>query len=431
MPNIVTNKLRINNAKNFLDSISLSGGNSLYMFLSKPNAWQDDTVPDPLDIKETYSKIWDEMISLKRILPTNISNVVRRIDWEFEGVYAEYDHDDNNLMSKNFYVLNSNFDVYKCIDNANGSVSRIMPSGKNFNIITLSDGYKWKFLYSISTGDQIKFLTKYWMPVLKDVSVSANAKDGGIEHIKIYNGGLDYSTYANVAIKGDGTGAKIKPKTSLGVIYDFTYEDVGTGYRYANAYISDPTFSGKYANIKAIINPQGGHGYDPVYELGSNYLMINVKTDYNEGYGDFPAGFTFRQLGLVKNPKSTTGFVATDSTLGALNGISLSNISGTFSQNEYIEGTVSMANAYVVSSNVVSSNGYVKYIQSFGVTTNFDSFIKGENIIGKTSGATASVSNLLYSEVVPNTGDIFYIENRTPITRSSSQTDNLHLVIEF
>jgi hypothetical protein len=250
-----------------------------------------------------------------------------------------------------------------------------MPSGKNLNIVTLSDGYKWKYLYSISTGDQLRFLTKYWMPVLKDILVVANAKDGGIEHIKIYNGGLDYSIYANVAFTGDGTGAKIKPKTSLGVIYDFTYENVGTGYRYANAYISDPTSSGKYANIKAIINPQGGHGYDPVYELGSNYLMINVKTDYNEGYGDFPAGFTFRQLGIVKNPKATSGFVATDSTLGALNGVSLSNISGTFSQNEYIEGTLSMANAYVVSTNVVSGHGYVKYIHSFGVTTNFDTFI--------------------------------------------------------
>jgi len=82
MPNIITNKLKLNNAKNFIDSVSLDSGNSLYMFLAKPNIWNDETVPAPLDIQETNSKIWDEMISLKRILPSSIANVVRRVDWE-------------------------------------------------------------------------------------------------------------------------------------------------------------------------------------------------------------------------------------------------------------------------------------------------------------------------------------------------------------
>jgi hypothetical protein len=63
--------------------------------------------------------------------------------------------------------------------------------------------------------------------------------------------------------------------------------------------------------------------------------------------------------------------------------------------------------------------------------TNFNNFIPGEVVIGKTSGTTAVVSNLLYPEVLKNEGSIFYIENRTPITRSKDQTDNLHLVIEF
>jgi len=32
---------------------------------------------------------------------------------------------------------------------------------------------------------------------------------------------------------------------------------------------------------------------------------------------------------------------------------------------------------------------------------------------------------------MPNKGDLYYIEHRTPVIRSTNQTDNLHLVIEF
>ena len=159
--------------------------------------------------------------------------------------------------------------------------------------------------------------------------------------------------------------------------------------------------------------------------------MINVRTNYNEGYGDFPGGFTFRQLGIIKNPVNRDGLVAANTTLNALTSINLSNVNGTFSNNEFVEGTVSLANVFLVTSNVISGNGYGKYLQSFGLTSNFTTFTKNERIIGRTSGATATVANVINSEVIPNRGDILYIENRVPITRSQSQTDNLHLVIEF
>ena len=431
MPTIITNKLKLNNAKNFIDSVSLDSGNSLYMFLAKPSIWNDDIVLEPTDVQETNSKIWDEMISIKRILPSSIANVVKRVDWEIGEYYDEYNPEDPDLFSKNFYVLNSQFDVYKCIDNNFRAPSTISPTGRFVNIITLADGYRWKYMYSISTGEQTKFLTRYWMPVFKNTLVAANAKDGGIEHIKIFNGGADYSAYSNVNIIGDGQNAIIRPKINLGVIYDFVYENVGVNFRYANAYIVDSQASGKYANIKAIINPQGGHGFDPVSELNANYVMINVRTNYNEGYGDFPGGFTFRQLGIIKNPVNRDGLVAANTTLNALTSINLSNVNGTFSNNEFVEGTVSLANVFLVTSNVISGNGYGKYLQSFGLTSNFTTFTKNERIIGRTSGATATVANVINSEVIPNRGDILYIENRVPITRSQSQTDNLHLVIEF
>jgi hypothetical protein len=433
MSNIITKNFKINNAKAFKENYAnVSYGNSLYMFLARPNPWNNDSIPpDPTDDLENYAKTWDEIISLKRVLLTDIANVVKRRDWKYGIIYDTYDHEDKLLLEKNFYVLNSDKLVYKCIDNGQGRASLIEPTGTSPYIFTTSDGYKWKYLYTINQANQLKFLTDNWMPVFKDDTVASNAIDGGIEHIKIINGGTDYSVFSNVIIAGDGANANISIRSSLGVISGFSYNNTGTGYRYANSYIVDPRSSGKYANIKAIVSPTGGHGYDPVTELGAYYVMINSKTSFNEGFGDFPQGFTYRKLGLIKNPIDKNNILASDITLLGLPGANISNVIGTFLPNENIEGANSSANVYLVSSNVTSGNGYIRYIQSFETTNNWKSFIIGETIIGKKSGTTAKISNVLYSEIKQDKGEIIYIENRTPITRAIDQTDNLHLVIEF
>ena len=432
MPNIITKKFKIVNAQNFLNAFSTTGNDTLYLFLSKPSPWNaTEDVPTPIDSLELEPNSWDNIVSLKRIIPTNMVNVVKRINWEAQTVYAEYSHDDENLLDKNFYVINTDFDVYKCIDNNNGAVSTIQPSGKSLNIFKTSDNYKWKYLYTVSTSDKLKFLTSNWMPVRVNEEVASVANGGAIENVKIFNGGTNYSVYTKVIITGDGTSADIAARQNLGVVYDFAYTNIGSGYRFASAVLQDPEQSGSAGNVKAIISPYEGHGFNPVQELGAHFVMLNVKSEYNEGYGDFPAGFTFRQLGLVRNPKSSNGVTANAATLGGLEGITIRSVNGSFTNNEFIEGQTSKANAYVVTSNVVSGNGYLKYIQSFDLTSNYKQFSIGETVLGKTSGASAVVANTLIPEVSKNTGDIIYLENKSPLTRLVDQTDNLHLVLEF
>jgi hypothetical protein len=432
MSNIITNQLKINNSKNFLDSITLSSGNSLYMFFGKPNNWKDDSnIPAPKDNQDNVTEIWDDMVSLKRILPENVIHVVKRINWVVDTIYDEYTNLDDALFEKPFYVLNSELNVYKCISNNNGRSSTIEPTGRNFDIITLADKYRWKYLYNISIGNKLKFLTNNWMPVLTDEDVAANSNKGSIEQIKILNGGIGYSALSTVSINGDGQDVEITPKLDLGVIYDFNYTNIGTNYRHATGVINDSTGSGKYANIQIIVSPINGHGYDPVTELGSHSLMFNSKTDYNEGFGDFPGNFSYRKIGIIKNPIDVYNNIANAATLSSLSGINLQSVNGTFTQNEFIEGRTSFANAYVVTANITAGNGYIKFVRSFDLTSNYTNFDTEEYIIGKTSGATAKVVSSLEPEVMRNKGDLYYIEHRTPVIRSTNQTDNLHLVIEF
>jgi len=431
MPNLITQKFKINNAKDFVQNLT-AANTSLYAFLSRPSRWSDETSPPiPHENVSDISSVWDEMVSLKRINSTDVINVVRRVNWETGTVYAQYDHEDVNLFSKNFYVLNSALNVYKCIDNNGGNRSTVEPTGTSLSVFQTADSYRWKYLYTINSSQELKFLTTNWMPVVSNELVVNAAQDGAIDKIIINNGGLNYSAFTRVGIEGDGTGANISAYTTLGVVFDFSYNNKGAKYRHANVFLIDQQQSGLYGNIRAVIGPLGGHGFDPIEELGSKYVMLTARTEYNEGTGDFPGAFTYRQIGVVRNPITTQNTIATVSTLSAMHGIRLSNVNGTFVRNEFVQGLTSLANAYTVSANVVTGNGYIKYIQSYNLTSNFKPFSINETVIGKTSGATAVVSNLLYREVLQDTGDIIYLENRTPISRTSAQTDNLHLVIEF
>ena len=436
MPSKITNTFKLVNANSFKETYNPSSSNYLYVFFARPNPWTTADEPYiPEDTQQSLSTLWDEIVSLKKVNYDDISHVIPRINWSKNTTYTEYDNQDPDLLGKNFYVINSELNVYKCIDNFNSSVSVIEPTGKSLSIFRTADGYKWKYLYSISTSDRLKFLTSNWMPVSVDSIVSSNAIDGAIENIKINNGGIDYSINARVEILGDGLSANITTKQSLGVIYDFFYNNVGTGYRFANAFISDPNNSkSRGANIRAVISPVGGHGYNPVAELGAHYLMINLKTEYNEGFGDFPGSFSYRKIGLVKNPKSYSGSVANSLTLNGLEGLQINAVNGVFNIGEYIEGLTSKTNAWAVAANTTffgNTSGNIRYMQTHYLTSNFKDFAIGERVIGITSGAIATVSNYLQPEVMKDSGDILYIENRDPITRTRDQSDNLHLVLEF
>ena len=170
---------------------------------------------------------------------------------------------------------------------------------------------------------------------------------------------------------------------------------------------------------------------DPVFELGAKYVMINSKIEYDEGFGDIPPEISFRRLGLVKNPIQREGYVANSTTLSALKEVTINSASDNFIPGEFVIGLASGANASVIVSNVVDGNGYIRYVQSDGLTSNFRPFTVGETIIGSVSGETANIVLSISPEVNHDSGSIIYVENRTPITRSIDQAENLHIVIEF
>jgi len=373
-------------------------------------------------------KYWDEIISLKRIPNTGLKLVVPRYTWTANTAYRIYNSEDTTLIGNAFYVVNSANNVFKCISN-NTSVSTVEPTLTTNYVEQYADGYKWKYLYTIESADQI-FLTTNYMPVDSEVSVVETAVDGSIDHYIVKNTGSNYVTNSTitVTITGDGTGATATANVVNNVIDKINITNAGTGYRFANVTISD-TAGGTGAQVNAVIGPQGGHGYDPKTELGAFYVMAYSSIPYAE---DNFIPHNFRRIGLIKNPiLRSANTVATASTINGNYSLNLSSNSAvSFVNDEYVTGNITGANAYLIY--VSSDNKYLRYIQSQDATSNSKIFQVGERITGSVSGATGIVSTLNNPSIYHDKGEVFFVENIYPaITRNVSQTESFNLVIKF
>ena len=221
---------------------ALSGRTNFFYFMGGVNG-ATPTAPDNSYKYELSSR--NSMISAKKISIADISLVVPIINWTSNIVYDFYDDDytaypaysgATALVNAKFYVLTSDFNVYKCLNNNGNVVSTVMPTGTSTTRFTTSDGYIWKFMYNIPLASINKFLNNLVMPV--QVAVNEQFYSSGkVISTVINNGGTGYTT-ANLTIVGDGTGALATAVIVGGSITNVVFTNHGTGYTYAKCNIA-------------------------------------------------------------------------------------------------------------------------------------------------------------------------------------------------
>ena len=478
MAAIITEKFRLHNAKEFKQSATETG-NAMYMFIGRPIAWSDDNnPPTPVDSLNDEYDAYANMTALKKVSSTDVSHAIIRRDWTSGTKYDEYRHNytssnkstsnASTLWASTFHVVTSDYNVYKVISNNNGADSTVMPTGTSTNILTTGDGYKWKFMYSISASDVIKFVTSDFIPVktigakagvegdVGGLGVAASddnsaqwdvengATDGTIEHARVTAGGSSYGSDGNynVAVSGDGASGQLQVTVSSGAITAVTVNAVGSGYSVAsitNSLLQTATSSsGTGASFDVIISPKNGHGSDPVEELGGNYVIVNSRLEYAEGSGDFPTDNDFRQIGLIVNPTNAGGnTLSSATTLSALNRITLQSGAAMPAVDATIASAASItsgtATGKVVS--VDSTNRYVYFLPSVDSVGNFNAFANSNGVfVGSTQKGTINASggvSAAYPEVQRNSGDIVYLENRGAVARAADQIEDIKLIIEM
>ena len=97
MAAILTDQLRILNAKDFVASVA-STSNSFYSFVGLPNPtdvdeFWDSSPPDPRDSFNEENNYWDTMIALKKIDADDVKQVIRKITWRSGTTYDMYRND--------------------------------------------------------------------------------------------------------------------------------------------------------------------------------------------------------------------------------------------------------------------------------------------------------------------------------------------------
>ena len=488
MAAIITEKFRVHNARQFKEDFGESAS-STYVFIGRSNPWAVDTSP-PTPVNGTSEEVdaWSDMTALKKVGSADVSHGLTRYDWTSGVKYDEYAHDISatntssatsatSLYASRFYVMTDEYHVYKCLRtgrDASGATvnSTVKPTGTSATaLVETSDtgaasgrGYLWKYMYTVTASDTIKFVTNDFIPVKtigaqteifpfgasspsddgsSQWDVENSAVNGGVHHAVVTAGGSGYTngTYNEVPVVGNGTGGKASVVISGGSVTHVTFMGTdaafGSGYTQAEIRIATTTTNlngigtGSGATVKVILSPQVGHGADPVSELGGNHVIVNSRLEFGEGSGDFPTDNDFRRIGLIQDPFSTGTTVATASSLAAYSKMTVSDASD-LSVDDIIRSSGTDA-AGVANSRIVSITGnVVSHLPIADTAGGFTNFAAGNDVyLGSSDKGSVSSVNAGFPEVVKHSGEIMYIENRGAVTRAADQIEDIKLIIEM
>jgi len=424
---------------------------TIYCFLSKAGPWPDDTNPPiPTQDQRSIKNMYKNMFVMKQINSNNITPVIPKVNWA-SGITYDYYRDDidmfsvdqNNIPMYNFYVINKYDQVFKCLWNANGNASTVEPYfepgtyGTN-NIFQGSDGYKWKFMFSVDFGLKSTFMDNSWIPLPVGVFAIGAENElvscGDIEVINVTNGGSGYdpaNSQITISITGDGTGATATPvvNTASGIITDIVVTNIGQNYTYANVTISSAVGSGAVAI--APVSPIGGHGSDPTSELGAVYDMLVCEFNGTEN-GNIPGNVNdniqFHQIGLLVNPSDATSNPnpASGEIYPLTTDLVVAPGFGSYLFDEMIyQGDV---NNPTFSATVLhfEYETNVLYLININGTPTINA-----PVFSTVSGTTRTLLTYSTPNVIPYSGYIYYVENRTGVQRSVDGIEQFKLILSY
>ncbi len=258
-----------------------------------------------------------------------------------------------------------------------------------------------------------------WEPALAGAAIPADA-DG-------------YSIGPAVTITGDGHGANVRTTNSVsGVIGDVVV--VAGGNNYGNAVATLSSNGGSSGAISPIIGPRGGHGDDATEELGGFFVMVNSRLEYGES-GNFTTNNDFRKIGLLAQPNYANGDVSTATIVDQAVTFTIQTWNSTaFAEDELVTGSLSGATGKVIDFKSNTTIRLVDVTMGSNTTAGYDgitgSFQANETITAP-SGAQANTASVVGGDLEKFSGDVLYIENRSPVTRADDQIEDVKLIIEF
>ena len=216
-----------------------------------------------------------------------------------------------------------------------------------------------------------------------------------------------YEITPSVLVVGGGqnfVGRALVNAAASNSIYKVEINDRGLGYRYASATVSGNTGgTTNTAVLSVVISPKGGHGYDPIRELGAKYLCLTTTFDTTdtEASGKMLDTNQFRSIGVVVDPTFANVQLTYTSSTG----------------NFAIGETITQSNTGAVGTLVRRTSTTLTLTDVVG------SFLVGNlstnYITGDTTSVTAEVTAVRNNGSDPLAGEIVYANATTKLNISS------------
>lgn len=302
---------------------------------------------------------------------------------------------------KNMYIYFSDVGGGKIYNVSN---SRVDVGLSEENIVTLT----------IYTADDVSVLSGESCRVYPKVSVTA---------------GSTTTSIAYATLDADGTPNGI-------VLFDR-----GEGYTYAEAELALPptlVSNSGLVQLRAIVSPRNGHGYDPIKELSMSTIMI-VTNFTNENFSEIPSSGTYTKLGLVKNISFANNIypVTFDNrmviTCASINindpNIQVGSIVYQTINNEYVSGVIHEIDGnvlYVVEYDGPHQEQFI--VAPLRIKQTEDSVTYTEVTI---NSITINETNGQNNNYVSGTGELLHFVDFDSIERSANTKEKVKLIFDF
>ena len=251
-----------------------------------------------------------------------------------------------------------------------------------------------------------------------------------------------------ISIKGDGRGAVAVPLINVGNISSVTLLKVGEGYHNVTCEVVDPLYdfdptddtrTDVRATVRARLTPDGGHGYNLIDEFRCKHYSFYayITAEDNTLIGDTN---TYAGVGIVRSPSFANtspdifdnriaittddiGRVTANTVLIQIDSSNETTFSGVVHEVDATSNTFYIAE-YMgpYQNNPVTGNG----------DTSLDLTLPFRNTTGQTIQINSPVaSNVTVAPYIQRTGEVYFMENFFPLTRTDLSREEFKFVLEF
>jgi hypothetical protein len=260
--------------------------------------------------------------------------------------------------------------------------------------------------------------------------------------------------FPRIEILGDGSGATAIPTFVNNSIKSIVVLNEGSGYTNISIRVVDPLFdfnpedpatTDVRVQVRGVLSPRGGHGYDLIDELKCKYfsLYAYITTEDNNNIG---ATNTYSAVGIVKNPVFTVGSppslfdnririetndidrVVANGVITQINSdneITFSSIihevdesSNTFYLAEYMGPYTNFANTTLTTSTPLN-------LTYDAGTSTWTIPLRNE------TGQTIQINSFDLSDYVQRSGRVYFMEDFFPLPRTNLSREEFKFVLEF